>query len=170
MTISYTKGDATDPPGDGLKIIAHVCNDVGGWGSGFVVALSKRDREPEMCYRSWAENAFYPNGDREVPFILGEIQLTNYDPWTEHRDGRYLVANMIAQHGIRHSASAPRAVAYNALRTCLEQVAGVAELNDASVHMPRIGCGLGGGSWDEVEPIIQSTLIAHGVPVTVYDL
>jgi hypothetical protein len=30
MSIKYLKGDATGPQGDGLKIICHVCNDVGG--------------------------------------------------------------------------------------------------------------------------------------------
>lgn len=28
--IIYLKGDATEPTGDGLKIIAHVCNNKGG--------------------------------------------------------------------------------------------------------------------------------------------
>ena len=33
------KGDATAPQGSGTKIIAHVCNDQGGWGKGFVLAV-----------------------------------------------------------------------------------------------------------------------------------
>ena len=36
--------------------------------------------------------------------------------------------------------------------------------------MPRIGCDRGGGHWREVEPLITGTLVAAGVPVTVYDL
>ncbi len=39
----------------------------------------------------------------------------------------------------------------------------------ATVHMPRIGCGLAGGKWEEVEPIVEQQLISHGVNVTVYD-
>jgi hypothetical protein len=35
--------------------------------------------------------------------------------------------------------------------------------------MPRIGCGLAGGKWELIEPIIVRTLVARGVPVTVYD-
>ena len=34
--------------------------------------------------------------------------------------------------------------------------------------MPRIGCGLAGGTWKEVEPIVQAAL--DGLPVVVYDL
>ncbi len=40
-TIQYLKGDATSPQAKGTKIIAHICNDIGGWGKGFVLAVSK---------------------------------------------------------------------------------------------------------------------------------
>ena len=30
--INYLQGDATAPQAAGHKIIAHVCNDLGGWG------------------------------------------------------------------------------------------------------------------------------------------
>lgn len=36
--------------------------------------------------------------------------------------------------------------------------------------MPRIGCGLAGGRWDRIEPLIVATLSAAGIEVTVYDL
>lgn len=42
MEINYLKGDATNPASAGNKIIVHVCNDIGGWGKGFVMAISKR--------------------------------------------------------------------------------------------------------------------------------
>ncbi|WP_285749234.1 hypothetical protein [Lentzea sp. NBRC 105346] len=35
--------------------------------------------------------------------------------------------------------------------------------------MPRIGCGLAGGEWDRIEPLITSELVDHDIPVTVYD-
>lgn len=34
--ITYLKGDATAPQAKGVKLIVHVCNDLGGWGKGFV--------------------------------------------------------------------------------------------------------------------------------------
>lgn len=162
MGITYVIGDATHPVGDSSqKIIAHIVNDVGGWGSGFVVALSRRSRIAEDAYRMWHRNGY----TGAVPFALGEMQMVNYD------DGIW-VANMLAQQGIRHSPNAPQAVRYEALETALGKVADYATrgLNRPDVHMPRIGCGLGGGSWDRVEPIIQRTLIDRGVGVTVYDL
>src|SRR5688500_13345662 len=51
--IKYIKGDATRPARPGNKIIVHVCNDIGGWGRGFVMALSARWKEPEQSYRQW---------------------------------------------------------------------------------------------------------------------
>jgi O-acetyl-ADP-ribose deacetylase (regulator of RNase III) len=35
--------------------------------------------------------------------------------------------------------------------------------------MPRIGCGLAGGRWDKIEPIVVRTLCDHGIYTTVYD-
>lgn len=49
--ITYVRGDATAPRGEGVKLIVHCCNDPGGWGRGFVLALSRRWPEPEAAYR-----------------------------------------------------------------------------------------------------------------------
>jgi hypothetical protein len=38
------------------------------------------------------------------------------------------------------------------------------------IHMPRIGCGLAGGSWDQVEPLLETHLARAGFNVWVYDL
>jgi len=35
--------------------------------------------------------------------------------------------------------------------------------------MPRIGCGLAGGKWSEVEPLIESAIVDAGVAAYVYD-
>lgn len=51
--INYTTGDATAPTTQGNKIIVHICNDVGGWGKGFVLAISKKWKQPEQNYREW---------------------------------------------------------------------------------------------------------------------
>jgi O-acetyl-ADP-ribose deacetylase (regulator of RNase III) len=152
-TITYRKGDATAPQGDGPKIIAHCCNDIGAWGKGFVMALSAKWSEAEDEYRGWYE--------ADVDFALGEIQLVQVEP-------HLWVANMIGQHGIRRSKSGPP-IRYDAIRECLSKLAVEAKKLSASVHMPRIGCGLAGGKWDQIEPVIVETLCANDVAVTVYD-
>lgn len=149
-TIRYINGDATDPQAKGKKIIAHICNDHGGWGAGFVLAISKKWKEPEQNYREW-----YRSDD--VSFSLGNIRVVP----TKRQD--ISVANMIAQKGFGGVA-----VKYDMLRKCLAQLAVVALEQGASIHMPLIGCGLAGGSWNKVEPIIEEELCQKGIEVTVY--
>jgi len=160
--ITYVTGDATRPTGDAPKLIAHVCNDMGGWGRGFVVALSQRDKTPEMMYRMWSEIPTMSwHGDGA--FALGNVQFAAFG------DGDTTVANMIAQHGVARGVFPPP-IRYEALRKCLRKVAEHAVSSGASVHMPRIGCGLAGGRWSEVEPMIAETVCSRGIHVTVYDL
>lgn len=156
--IQYKIGDATAPTSDGNKIIAPICNNIGGWGKGCVVAISKRWPQPEAAYRTWHQN-------RETnDFTLGAVQLVQVKPdiW---------VANMIGQHNITRNGVVPEdgkpPIRYEAVETALGKVATEANTLRASVHMPRIGCGLAGGTWDKIEPIIYRTLCAAGAPCPV---
>ncbi|MFI1284977.1 MULTISPECIES: macro domain-containing protein [unclassified Streptomyces] len=148
-------GDATSPQAKGPKVIAHVCNDLGGWGKGFVVAVSKRWPEPEAAYRTWHR------GRSGNDFGLGAVQVVRVQPdvW---------VANMVGQRGIRTGSGGPP-IRYDAVERCLAALAGHAVELGASVHMPRIGCGLAGGTWSRIEPLITAALCARDVEVTVYD-
>jgi len=157
--ITYLVGDATDPQGSGEKIIAHICNNVGAWGAGFVLAVSKRWNAPEIMYRGWYAGARREN---EKEFNLGEIQIVR-------AEDNIWVANMIAQDNIHSKKGAPP-IRYGAVRECLRLLTGKAKDMTASIHMPRIGCGLAGGEWHRIEAIINETLIAESIPVFVYDL
>jgi O-acetyl-ADP-ribose deacetylase (regulator of RNase III) len=152
---TYLQGDATNPQAKGNKIIAHVCNDVGGWGKGFVLALSKRWPEPERSYRAWYRER---TGN---DFALGYIQTVQVEPciW---------VANMIAQRGMK-AGSKGVPIQYEAVQECLKKLTSIALELEASVHMPRIGCGLAGGKWEMIEPLIQNSLMIQSIPTYVYD-
>ncbi|MEV5550493.1 macro domain-containing protein [Streptomyces sp. NPDC052309] len=153
--ITYVRGDATVPSVKGVKVIAHVCNDLGGWGKGFVLAVSRRWPEPEAAYRAW-------HRDRAAnDFALGAVQLVRVEPYV-------WVANMIGQRGVR-TGSKGVPVRYEAIDTALGRLADEATALSASVHMPRIGCGLAGGRWSRIEPLITERLVARGIAVTVYD-
>lgn len=154
-TIQYLKGDATAPQAKGIKIIAHICNDIGGWGKGFVLAISKRWGAPEKEYRNWHRFRSKNN------FALGEIQLVQVEKYI-------YVANIIGQKGIKTGSNGVP-VRYDAIEKALEKLSNETLLLNASVHMPRIGCGLAGGKWEEVEPIIERTLLEKNVEVYVYD-
>jgi O-acetyl-ADP-ribose deacetylase (regulator of RNase III) len=153
-TISYLNGDATNPQAEGNKIIAHICNDLGGWGKGFVLAISKKWNAPEKEYRNWFKT--------NLNFNLGEIQLVNVE--TE-----IWIGNMIGQHKVITNSKGIPPIRYRAVEECLEKLSNEALKLNASIHMPRIGCGLAGGKWEEIEPIINKTLLKNNVEVYVYD-
>ncbi|MER8043526.1 Appr-1-p processing protein [Streptomyces sp. NPDC094032] len=154
--IEYVRGDATAPRGKGVKVVAHVCNDLGGWGKGFVLAVSARWAEPEVAYRRWHRER--AGND----FGLGAAQFVRVEPYV-------WVANLVGQRGIRAGRSSGVPVRYEAVDAALGLLADKAVELGASVHMPRIGCGLAGGRWARVEPLVAERLVARGIPVTVYD-
>jgi O-acetyl-ADP-ribose deacetylase (regulator of RNase III) len=156
IPIKYIRGDATRPAGDDPRLIVHICNDIGGWGKGFVGALSRRWREPEVRYRAWAR------GQDTQPFGLGEVQFVEVEP-------RLWVANLIGQHNIRRRQG-DQPIRYEAVREGLSRIADFALEHSASVHMPRIGAGLAGGDWTTIAAIIEEELCAQQITVTVYDL
>lgn len=147
----YVKGDATSPTSG---VICHVCNDIGAWGAGFVLALSRRWREPERLYRKWHREGLWQG----KKFKLGEVQFVQVG------DNLY-VANMIAQRGIYNKKLPP--IRYRALTKCLEEVNAFALTQGLEIHAPKFGAGLAGGDWKTIEQIIQTTITA---PMTVYYL
>ena len=80
-------GDATEPVAEGNKIICHICNDIGKWGAGFVLALSKRWYQPEMAYKKLFRTQAINNR-----LELGQTKLIQVEP-------DIYVANMVAQFG-----------------------------------------------------------------------
>lgn len=155
MQIIEILGDATNPKIDGNKIIVHVCNDIGKWGKGFVMAISKRWRQPEEKYRQW----FKSNSN----FNLGEVQFVKVE------EGLWVV-NLIGQHKtiIDENGNAP--IRYESILMGLEKIKQFAIDKNATVHMPRIGCGLAGGTWDKIKPLIDKTLLENKIETYVYDL
>lgn len=144
MTIHYIRGDATDPVRK-PAVIAHVCNDVGAWGAGFVLALSRRWWHPERAYINRPRHYL---GTTQFVVVAQDI----------------VVANMVAQRGV---GGGVRRVQDRELEDCLEDTARYAARWGATLHMPRIGCGLGGAKWEEIEPIVERA--CYEVDVFVYD-
>lgn len=147
IMITYVNGDATMPKKNGMKIICHINNNIGRWGKGFVVAVSNKWPETR---KKFLELESWPLGDIQMVQVEDDI----------------IVANMIAQVGIGKPDQ--NRIDYLALTKCLKMVGEYGRTFNCSIHMPRIGCGLGGGSWNKIESIIGETL--HGLTTVVYDL
>lgn len=155
-------GDATDPPIKGSFVIAHILSDTGKYGKGFAQAIATRYPGAKRKFQAWFE------GDLSLtrsPFELGAVQWCAVGHELDRKaswDARW-VANMVAQHGLR-SQKNPHPLDLPALQKCLVELS----TSKWPVVMPRIGCGLAGGSWEEVEPIIEACL--SDLDVFVYDL
>lgn len=167
MKIHFVKGDATKPQGEGHKYIIHICNDIGGWGSGFVLSLRENWPEAEKSYRSLKK------------YELGMVDFVE----VAHEPHFVYVANMIAQRNVKDDGLGAPPIRYGALARCLEVVKdditnfrSWMEHTDVieapvSIHMPRIGCGLAGGKWEFVMHLIYETFLYDGFcDVYVYDL
>lgn len=158
MPIQYKEGDATDPPtsDNSVSYIIHVCNDVGFFGRGFALCVKNKFPIVEQIYKQVHRETMdfhtrcMPLGTNQYIPIIG----TNI-----------VVINMIAQHGI-YSVGGISPIRYDALEECLENVAEQVTEND-TIHGPRLGAGLSGGSWSMVESLLQKH-IGH-LNVTIYD-
>tara|TARA_Y100000310_G_scaffold56232_1_gene51590 strand:+ start:26483 stop:26977 length:495 start_codon:yes stop_codon:yes gene_type:complete len=157
-TLKTIVGDATNPQltdDNEVAVIPHVCNDAGGWGAGFVVALSKRWRHPEEGYRRMEKK-------------LGSISTVNIG------DGP-VVINMIAQRGYIDSEMNPRPLKYNALVECMEKVGKTyAAINSVGeekyvIHCPKFGSDLAGGRWEFILDLIEDIWLNKGLDVVVYE-
>lgn len=166
--IKYIIGDATLPSTrhPDRSVIVHCCNNIGGWGSGFVVPLGRRYPTARQAYLAWHQEL----GGK---LVLGTVQVIPVAPDIS-------VANLIGQDGVRGpGVEAP--IRYGAIREGLDRLARYAASYEdtfdpqarvgqtMTFHMPRIGCGLAGGSWALMEPIIEEALVGKGFEVTVYD-
>ena len=144
MIVDTKQGSATSPrPENGRGvIIAHLNNQIGAWGAGFVLAVDDLSPIPKRAYKELAKK--HANN---IP--MGIIQQLEIEPdlW---------VANMIAQKGISRAANAVL-VDYDALAECLNTVFKRAVLLDCDVHIPAgMGSGLAGGDKQKITDMICS--------------
>ncbi|MFL5483649.1 MAG: ImmA/IrrE family metallo-endopeptidase [Gemmatimonadaceae bacterium] len=154
--LTYVRGDATKPSVGGRRIIVHVVNDATpNWGGGgFASALRSALPSVQSDFQQWVS-------DDRRHLCLGNVRIADVN-------SELMVASIVAQHGYKPSVR-PK-IRYDALRKGLAEVAKLAALTRSTVHMPRIGCGQAGGSWDVIEPLIRASFGPEGVRVTVYDL
>lgn len=147
--ITYLKGDATKFETN--TVVAHICNNVGVWGGGFVIEVTRKlSLAPERIFRTAPEST-----------TLGHLQLVALGD----KDDNFWVANMIAQNGVFYHGDK---VNYEALDKCLKNLAKFCIKKGCSVQMPRIGCGLAGSKWSKILPYIEKHFT--NVNVTVFDL
>jgi hypothetical protein len=137
-------------------IICHVANDIGGWGSGFVIPLAKAFPKARQNYLEWFKNG---TDSMEGSFTIGKTQFVEMDD--------IVVANMIAQH---KTGSPPRCLRYNALAKCMDEVADFATSRSLEIHAPLFGAGLAGGNFAFIAELIEDCWVRKDIPVTIHYL
>jgi hypothetical protein len=154
--IKYVSGNALQPQGNGNKLVAHVVNNkTPNWGgAGFAAAVRREWKHVQDSFRNWVL-------DDRSRLTLGNVHLANA---TDDID----VFSMIAQRGWGESSR--RRIQYSALEKCLSSLAERAKAMHATIHMPLIGIGHGGGDWTIVEDMITQLVVNQGLEVTVYRL
>lgn len=153
--IEYLRGDATKPGGGENKIIAFIINDkANSWGAGFAKAVQNKWPMVLEEFKHWKKV-------HREEFSLG-------NNFTAKIESNLRAVMMISQHGYGPS-KLPR-IRYKALYESLSKLSYIAKTEKASVHMPRIGCGQAGGTWDVVSEMVEDTLCSNGVDVAIYDL
>lgn len=171
--LKYKVGDVTNPEQtEGFTtVIVHCCNDIGVMGGGVALALAKKWPIVYDMYSEWSENNTYEDANgiaHEQPFVLGQIQLVKVDP-----NGETWVCNLIGQRDVCDYFGLPP-VRYEAIREGLRRLANKLGRHSKippsqfNIAMPRMGAGLAGGSWVEIEVIIAEEL--KDFDVTIYDL
>ena len=74
--IKYLIGDATSPVKTNA-LICHVCNNAGAWGAGFVLALSRKWKAPEVAYRNLSHKLCKLGVVQFVPISSSTIVVAN---------------------------------------------------------------------------------------------
>jgi Zn-dependent peptidase ImmA (M78 family)/O-acetyl-ADP-ribose deacetylase (regulator of RNase III) len=148
-------GNALEPRAPGNKIICQLVNDQARtWGGGVARSAAKKFPKAQESFSSWITSL--PRSAR-----LGNVHFETVSQSTT-------IASLVGQQGYGPS-NTPR-IRYMALAQGFEKVQEYASIHDASVHMPRIGEGQSGGSWETVAEIVRTVLVNNGIPVTVYEL
>jgi len=143
--------------GDLLKadttIIAHGCNCSGGFGSGVAGAIAQRFPVAQKAYFKKHKTG---------RMMLGQTQAV---PITGHENIK-IVLNCITQEEFGYDGK--QYVSYDAIKACMNQLYAITSAMDATIAIPKIGCGLGGGKWSEVKKIIEE--VFHDRDIKVYYL
>lgn len=146
MPIEYVRGDLVAAADE--TVIAHGCNALGKFGSGFAGALNLAIPEARRAYLE---------GHARGMARLGAVI------WARSR-GRF-IANCITQPTFGRSGLH---LDYDALRACMRTLNATGRDGDASIGlpngyrriaMPLIGSDRGGGDWARISAVIEAEMV-----------
>ena len=132
-----------------LKALAHGCNCAGAMGKGIAVGFKERYPQMYKLYQSFCKAGAVP----------GEV-FPYYD-----RDTDVVIYNLMTQ---RHwTTPATIEAIEQSVRTMMEMLQ---DIQIKTVGIPKIGCGLGGLDWKDVQPLLEKISEEYKVTIVVVSL
>lgn len=134
MSIEYIKADMLK---ETTGFLVHGCNTAGGFGAG--IAGQIRKKYPQVYDQFLKQKKGIES--------LGEIQVI-------HISDELSIINAFTQ--LKYGYDGKKYADSSAIRRCMNQIFFLGDLFNKEIKMPKIGCGLGGLSWEnDVHPIIE---------------
>ncbi|MCC2248905.1 macro domain-containing protein [Virgibacillus sp. AGTR] len=143
-------------------IIAHQVNGLGVMGGGVARQIKQAYPGVFRRYKTFVDNHSSPEEllGRNLMIVTDGKPVYQYDP----SDGAKIISNLFGQARI---STSQKQTSEEALKKALEHLVEFAKMDNLSVAMPYgIGCGLGGGNWNEIRVIIED--VFGNYPVTLY--
>ena len=135
--INYIKGNVFDSKD---QVLVHGCNCFQRMGAG--IAKKVKELYPE-AYQADVENTSYADRGKlgtithaAVKHVIHKTPLIVVNAYTQYN---YATTSMMLDYG--------------ALRTAMYKIATL--FGDKSISMPKIGAGLAGGDWKQIETILN---------------
>jgi len=157
MSIEYAKGDILDWVGK-VDCIGHQVNCYGVMGGGLALQIASKYPEVLRSYQDFIKDYTYFNKSRRG--LLGICQTTSIG-------GNCWIANLFGQYNTGGGVQTD----YNALATALSELeAKMLYIGKYKVALPvNLGCGLAGGDWKVVLPIIQKVFEKSEIELTLVE-
>lgn len=132
-------------------VLGHCVNCKGAFGAGVAAQIAKRFPDVRRAYmRKFRREGWH----------LGDCQFVM-------TDARIIVVNMAMQEAYGRKG---KFIDYDAVKICFEKTLDYCKGDGGELAIPRVGSGLAGGDWGEVEAIIRGCLAIRDVEVDVYSL
>ena len=160
--IKYKKGNLVDAfINNEINVLIQQCNCFCTQNSG--VAKEIKTRLPEM-FQADCET---------IKGHIGKLGSYSYAVFDSGNDLPKYGFNLYGQY---RYGTEKQHTDYEAIEKGLEAIRKRLDLSsrddktDITIGLPRLGCGLGGGSWDVVSKIIEEQLCTYGYEVICYEL
>lgn len=171
--ITYKKGDVTKAKDGDLRLIPHIVNSAGIWGSGVVVALEKTFPGSMIAYENWANDGkvWCPIRKEYIPFELGEVIFYNAGQNT-------YICHMVAQKSPGHykklmGQNIPP-IRIEALKECMMSVSDVTNyflksIDNTVICAPKFGSLRAGGNFElDILPLIKEVWKSFNIVIFEY--